>query len=150
MASNKLKDLDMKQVARLAQMGWTDQQMADFFEIDRTTWWRWKGKSKAFCNTLKEWKEEADSRVERTLYERACGYSHPDVHISNYMGGITTTEITKHYPPDTASCIFWLKNRKPDDWKDKYEQAGGTDSEETIRTLCKAIQDITNIKEGAG
>lgn len=55
------------------------------------------------------------------MFERATYYSHPDTHISNFQGDITVTPLTKHYPPDTTACIFWLKNRKPKDWRDKVE-----------------------------
>lgn len=66
----------------------------------------------------------ADAEVGERLFQRACGYSHPDVHISNYQGAITQTEITKHYAPDTTACIFWLKNRRPDLWRDRMEHTG--------------------------
>lgn len=59
-------------------------------------------------------------------WPRACtsapfGYSHPDVHISNFQGMITVTDIVKHYPPDTGAAFIWLKNRQPHKWKDKVE-----------------------------
>jgi hypothetical protein len=31
------------------------------------------------------------------------------------------TRLTKHYPPDTTACIFWLKNRKPREWRNRTE-----------------------------
>lgn len=31
------------------------------------------------------------------------------------------TPLTKHYPPDTTACIFWLKNQKPKEWHDRTE-----------------------------
>ena len=74
----KYEDLDLTKVKKVASKGWTDMEMADFFDVDRSTWYRWKGKHEEFCDSLKEWKAEADARVERSLYERACGYSHPE------------------------------------------------------------------------
>lgn len=118
---SKYDTLDMEKVEALARRGWTDQEMADFFNVDRATWYRWKADKQEFCDALKAWKDEADHRVERSLYERALGFSHPDVHISNYQGEITKTDIIKHYPPDTTAAIFWLKNRKPEDWRDKQQ-----------------------------
>ncbi len=68
-------------------------------------------------------KEAPDNRVERSLYNRAVGYSHPDVHVSNFQGQVTLTPITKHYPPDVAAAFIWLKNRRPDLWRDRQEVA---------------------------
>lgn len=118
---SKLDNLDRKQVERLAKKGWTDAEMAAFYEVTEQTWNNWKKKDPEFFESLKDWKAEADHEVERSLYERATGYSHPDSHISNYQGEITVTAITKHYPPDSTAAIFWLKNRKPGEWRDKLD-----------------------------
>ncbi len=67
----------------------------------------------------KKGKEIADAEVAKALYRRALGYEHPDVHITNYQGEITETEIIKYYPPDTAAAFIWLKNRSG--WRDKQE-----------------------------
>ena len=118
---SKKATLDLKQVEQLARKGWTDAEMARFFEVDRATWYRWKAQDDKFCDALKEWKRQADARVERSLYERAIGYEHPDVHISNYQGAVTLTPIQKFYAPDTTAAIFWLKNRDPENWRDKQD-----------------------------
>jgi len=57
------------------------------------------------------------------LYERAIGYTAPDCHVSQYKGIVTVTPFEKHFPPDTTACIFWLKNRKPAEWRDRSEVA---------------------------
>ena len=72
-------------------------------------------------HSLKVGKDIPDQNVERSLYQRAIGYSHPDVDIRVVDGDVVQTEIVKHYPPDTTAAIFWLKNRKPKDWRDKQE-----------------------------
>jgi hypothetical protein len=76
------------------------------FGIAESTLTEYKKKFPEFSDTIKEWKGSADEKVERSLYERATGYSHPDTHISNYQGTVTQTEITKTYPPDPTSIIF--------------------------------------------
>jgi hypothetical protein len=96
--------------------------LAEKFKVSESTLNLWKLKHKEFSEALKAGKEEFDTKnVEKALRDRALGYSHPDVHISNYQGEITVTDIQKHYPPDTTACIFWLKNRQPDKWRDKQE-----------------------------
>ncbi|MDO9271374.1 MAG: helix-turn-helix domain-containing protein [Methylobacter sp.] len=102
-------------------LGATDDQLAVFFNVTRSTISAWKNKKPQFLEALKRGKVVADANVASALYRRATGYSHLESHISNYQGEITLTELTKNYPPDTTACIYWLKNRQPDKWKDKIE-----------------------------
>ena len=120
----KYKPGYVTQVEKLCALGATDMEMADFFEVNLATFHRWKLEHADFCDAIKDAKDVADKRVVRSLYQRACGYSHPDVHISNYQGMVKATPIIKHYPPDATSCIFWLKNRQPEDWRDRVEHTG--------------------------
>jgi len=103
----------------LAQEGLTDKKMAKIIDVKEQTLNNWKKAHPKFFESLKKAKKVADESVERSLYERACGYEHPDVHISNYQGEVTITDVIKHYPPDPTSMIFWLKNRQPDKWQDR-------------------------------
>lgn len=132
---SKKDKLDLAAVEKLARKGWTDEEMARFFEVEPRTWYRWKAQDDKFCQALKEWKEEADARVERSLYERAIGYEHPDVHVSNYQGNVTLTPIQKRYAPDTTAAIFWLKNRQPERWRDK------TETETTLKGDLSSLSD---------
>ena len=112
-----------KQAAKLCKLGATDRELALFFEVSVNTIDNWKARYSGFLGSLKAGKEEADDRVERSLYQRAMGYSHPDIHFSSYEGKVTETPTVKHYPPDTTACIFWLKNRQRDKWRDKIDLA---------------------------
>lgn len=100
-------------------LGATDEQLAEFFNVAKSTINLWKQKQPKFLDALKRGKVVADASVAHSLYRRATGYSHPETHVSNYQGEITLTELTKHYPPDTAAAFIWLKNRQPDKWRDK-------------------------------
>jgi hypothetical protein len=120
---SKLKPEIPDQAFLLAAKGFTDVEIANFFKISAATVSTWKLKSVDFLEALKKGKEIPDSSVERSLFERATGYSCQDTHISNYMGVITVTPIIKHFPPDTTAMIFWLKNRKPKEWRDRVENA---------------------------
>lgn len=113
-----------EQAEKLCRYGATDAELADFFGVTTRTIGRWQAGHEDFCRALKVGKEVADDRVERSLFHRAVGYSHPDTHISNHQGKITATPITKHYPPDTTAMIFWLKNRRKQDWRDRHEHTG--------------------------
>ena len=120
---SKFGTIDMRQVEVLARVGWTDAGMAEFFGVALSTWSEWKEKHGDFREALKDWKREADQRVERSLYERATGYSAPDEKIFMHEGKPVRVETTKHYPPDTTACIFWLKNRDKENWRDAHHVA---------------------------
>ncbi len=139
---SKYRDEFPEQARKLCLLGATDADMARFFEVSLATLNNWKHEHPAFLDALKAGKELADANVSESLYKRATGYSHPDVHISNYQGAITITPIVKHYPPDPTSMIFWLKNRRPDLWRDKAPE-GGTDAqkEELMRKLADGLPD---------
>jgi len=116
------------QAAKLCALGATDVEIADFFQVSVATLNRWKGEYPEFCASIKTAKDEADERVERSLYARANGYEHDDTDIRVIEGAIVETPIRKHYPPDTTAAIFWLKNRRRQQWRDKIE-TGVTDTE---------------------
>ena len=64
-------------------------------------------------------KQAADDRVERSLYQRANGYLHRAVKVFMRRDGTTVEhKYIEHYPPDPTSMCFWLKNRRPDRWRD--------------------------------
>lgn len=105
----------------LCQKGYTDKELAAFFGVDEKTLNNWKHQFPLFFQSLKTGKSMADSQVEASLFQRAVGYSVPDVHISNYEGVVTITPIIKHFAPDTTAQIFWLKNRQPQKWRDKQD-----------------------------
>jgi hypothetical protein len=118
---SKFKEEFIPQAEKLCKLGATDMEVADFFEVDVRTLYRWKGENEAFCQALKAGKDVADERVERSLYARANGYEHNEADIRVVGGKIVQTPIRKYYAPDTTACIFWLKNRKPAEWRDKVE-----------------------------
>lgn len=113
----------VKQAAKLAKLGATDIEIADFFNVSEQTINSWKNQFPEFLESLKAGKEESDQRVERSLYRRALGYEHDTVKIfCSKDGDVTQVPYREIVPPDTTACIFWLKNRKKDEWRDKVEQ----------------------------
>lgn len=87
--------------------GLIDKQIYKNMGVSRTTFYKWKSENSEFADLLKRGKEIADREVENALFKSATGFIGPD---------------DKYYPPNTTAQIFWLKNRKKDDWKDKREQ----------------------------
>lgn len=122
----KFKQEFIAQAEKLCRLGATDQEVADFMEVEVRTLYRWKTDNEAFCQALKAGKDVADDRVERSLFARANGYEHEEVDIRVVANAIVQTPIRKYYPPDTTAAIFWLKNRKPGEWRDlKAVEMGG-------------------------
>jgi DNA-binding XRE family transcriptional regulator len=109
-------------IEMMARRGFTDKEMSEILGVTEQTFNNWKKKHPKFFESLKDWKALADKNVERSLYERACGYEHPDIKFATHEGMITDqVEFTRHYPPDPTSMIFWLKNRQPGKWRDKHD-----------------------------
>ena len=107
---------------KLCRLGSTDESLADFFEVSVATLNRWKHAHPEFMESVKIGRTLADAEVVDSLYRRACGYSHAATKFVTHKGIITDREeYVKHYPPDTQACIFWLKNRRPDLWREKVE-----------------------------
>jgi len=110
------------QAYKLCLLGATDKQLADFFEVNVDSIHEWKKVHGSFSDSLKRAKETADSLVARSLFKRAVGFKHKDVKIFQYEGSPVIVPFTAYYPPDTTAQIFWLKNRKPEYWRDKQDQ----------------------------
>lgn len=111
----------IEQGKKLAALGATDREIADFFKVSESTLYLWKNTHPEFSEALKTGKAPADNRVEQSLYRRATGYSFDAEKIFQYEGHPVRVEFTEHVPPDVTACIFWLKNRRPDEWRDKHE-----------------------------
>jgi hypothetical protein len=102
--------------------GMTDNQVAVIVGVSTRTVERWKYEDEEFRRAIKEATANFDSNVEKSLLQRAMGYSHSAVKINvTKEGDVIETEYTEHYPPDPTSMIFWLKNRQPKQWREKQE-----------------------------
>lgn len=111
-------------VAGWAKDGLTNEQIAAKLGISDTTLYEWQNKYPEFAEALKTNKEVADRRVENALYKRALGYTYDECTYepSKETGEMVMTKrVTKHVAPDVTAQIFWSKNRKPVDWRDKQQ-----------------------------
>src|SRR5689334_5578702 len=113
-----------EQAYKLCLLGAIDKELADFFDVSEQTINAWKEAQPEFLDALKRGKRDADANVANRLYQRAMGYSHKAVKIFMPAGASEPVyaPYTEHYAPDTTACIFWLKNRRPDLWRDATRQ----------------------------
>lgn len=95
--------------------------MAEFFDVDTATIYRWKYAHQDFCDAVKAGKEQADERVARALFNRAVGYSFESEKVFQSNGKIIRAQIVEHVPPDPGAAMNWLKNRRPGEWRDKQQ-----------------------------
>lgn len=118
-----------------ARDGLTDEQIAQNVRISRETLYAWKKKYPDISDALKRGKDVVDRQVENALLRRALGYEYEEVKEKFEYGEITERTVTKkEVVPDTTAQIFWLKNRKPDKWRDKpdYEDTSAINKLDSI------------------
>lgn len=104
-----------------ARDGLIDEQIAENAGITPSTLYEWKKKYPDISEALKKGKEVVDIQVENALLKRALGYSYKETKIEETADGDKVTVTVKEVVPDTTAQIFWLKNRRPDKWRDKQD-----------------------------
>lgn len=114
----------------------------------KTTFKNIRKRFPVFLDLLKEGREIADMKVESALFKRALGYDYEEttteVIVDTDGSSVKTTFVKKtkkHISPDTGACMAWLKNRKPNVWKDKH------DVEVTSPNLIIEVRDSDSKKE---
>lgn len=138
---------------RLSLLGATDKEMADFFGVAERTLHRWKKTEPAFCQSLKEGKLSADAEVSDRLNQRARGFEYDEAQpiklkevIYDKGKRVKETErievvmVHRVVPPDTTACIFWLKNRRPAQWRDRVPEDSNADPTEIARQIRDAMR----------
>lgn len=122
-----------------ARDGLTDEQIAKNIGINRTTLYDWKKKETNIADALKKGKEIIDFEVENALLKRALGYEYEE---EIYENGILTKKVKKQVAPDTTAQIFWLKNRKKEQWREKVEVVK---TDEDLQNINKNISNIADL-----
>lgn len=137
-----------------ARDGLTDEQIAENLDISVASFYNYKNEHLEFLEALKKGKEVADYEVENALFKKALGYNAKvkkafKVKEVLYENGkklketerIEYAEDEVHIPADTTAQIFWLKNRKPNTWRDKQEP---TTPNETFNEGMQILADLIN------
>jgi hypothetical protein len=135
-----------------ARDGLTDEQIAKNIGIKRTSLYEWKKKYPDISDALKKGKEVVDRAVENALLKRALGYSYTET-TRELVGTkiIVTKEVIKEVQPDTTAQIFWLKNRRPDIWRDRKDLEAKVDvnQQDPFKDMTKEeLLKIASVEDG--
>jgi hypothetical protein len=106
---------------KLGLLSHTDEEIAAFFEIDITTFYRWQEQHPEFRQEVSRAKIPADADVAVSFHKRATGYDIKTEKIFCFQGEVIRAETTTHIPPNPGAALNWLKNRQPDKWRDKKQ-----------------------------
>lgn len=101
-----------------ARDGLIDKQIAKNLGVAYSTFRKYRDEHPALSAALKRGKEVVDREVENALLKRALGYKYDEITFEN---GQEVKRIRKEVQPDTTAQIFWLKNRKPIEWRDRQQ-----------------------------
>lgn len=106
-----------------AREGLTDELVAKKIGINPATLYKWIDKHGEIGEALKRGKAPVDFEVENALLKRAKGYDYEEVITEVYGDGKKhVKKIKRHVPPDVGAIAFWLKNRKPERWRDRPQE----------------------------
>ena len=130
-----IAEVGLLKIEGWARDGLTDEQISHNIGIHPSTLYEWRNKYPDISEALKKGKEVIDRQVENALLKRALGYEYEEtkqIIEKDEMGKDRkrVEKITKQVIPDTTAQIFWLKNRKPHEWRDKrdVEHSGSVDT----------------------
>jgi len=124
-------------------LGATAEELAGFFDVSRGTINNWIASIPEFATALREGRDLADARVARCLFARAVAYSHKVERKVLHRGEERTISNVVHYPPDTHACIFWLRNRRRQSWREKLDPSEGG-APDVAALLEAAVEGVRN------
>jgi len=137
---SKFQESYIQQVVHLCKLGATSQEIADALGVGLTTIKRWMDENEQFRAAVKDGKALADERVVKALFSRAIGCHIQDSDIRVIEGQIVITPLEKHFPPDTAACMAWLHNRRPDEWKPRKAADPDGEDDSITSALNKIVE----------
>ena len=129
-----------EQAKKLCQLGATDVELADFFDVEVRTIYRWRATEQEFCQATRIGKVEADERMERALFQRGIGYNcETRKVVTDYKGRETVTVSSQHVPGEVSAQFRWLMNRRPERWRDKVDISHEVKPQRTLEEVRAEI-----------
>ena len=120
----KYRDVYDEQAFKLALLGATDAEMADFFGVCESTFYLWKNEHESFSESINAGKLKADAEIAYSLFDRARGATWEEeqafkVKTGQWTETIEVVTLKKAAPPDTQAASLWLRNRASGKWREK-------------------------------
>lgn len=139
----------LTQIEAWARDGLTNIQIAHNIGIRENTFYSWINRFPELEEALREGKEVVDIQVENALLKRALGYTAEEkkTYVKKDKEGNTNThveKIEKHVAGDTTAMIFWLKNRKPKEWRDRKDLEHSGEVQSNINVLNNMDEETLN------
>ena len=133
----------VEQARRMCQLGATDEELAEHFEVCVRTIYRWRNTHEEFAEAVVVGKEHADARVERALYSRAvgCSVERTKVFKSASDPKPVYATYTHHFPPDPNAALHWLRVRQPRKWQIHEEVKSDPTAKEMIERALARVAD---------
>ena len=129
-------------IAACARDGLSYDQIAEKMGIGRATLYEWRARFPEIADALKKSRELADIEVENALFKRAIGYEYTEKTVVTSSKGVSETVVTKRMAPDVGAQAFWLKNRRPDIWKERrYEIERDTTGDAGVIAIAQVADD---------
>src|SRR3977135_1399746 len=107
-----------EQAYGLCLAGATNQELAECFDVGRSTIDNWLRKHPEFALAARRGRGLADGRVAHGLYSRAIGYTYEATRVVLHRGEPVAVPHTVHKPPDVRAGLFWLQTRRPQQWRE--------------------------------
>lgn len=138
----------LKEIGQMAANGATEAEIAERLSVAYSTFKSYKQKHRELADVLLTSKELADLNVEAALYKRAKGYTTKEItrelRLNRKTGEYEMTEtkvVEKEVPPDTTADMFWLKNRRPDEWREHQSIDVGMPVSEAAEKIQEILSD---------
>ena len=126
-----------------ARSGLTEVQIAQKMRISMSSLSDWKNKFPELLEALKKGKEVVDIEVENALLKRAMGYDYTESWEEIQPDGtVRARTMRKHMPADTTAQIFWLKNRRPEVWREKQVVEVSEESLAKAREILGGVSSV--------
>ncbi len=141
----KYKPEYARHVTKYAELGATNRMLGAVFDVHEDTITRWRKRYPEFADAIEKAKAVADIQVEDALFKMATGYSYTveeakvmkDAQGNEHLESIS---LTRYETPKIQAIQFWLKNRRPELWRDRSEVEHGG--------LEKILSEVMNTSRG--
>lgn len=136
-------ELDMRcrldAVRGWALQGSTDEEMYAMLGVSKDTFYKWKKEYPEFKESIKKGKQMSNGELLNSAFTQSIGFRYKDsiaVKVKDYawfinpvtnetelkqIEKVEVVEVERYAPPNPTMNIFMLKNRMPDEYKDKHE-----------------------------